>query len=257
MWELVCCDIHRDGGSHSAVLRAGDDTIALWLRAGWPPVEPYLGLYVSNGEDASRQERLVAPHEEAVWTRVVESDVDVSLASDYSRERLAALVAILRARAVHVDETTRTQQPVRPDGPPGEPEPRPGPPARVLRVAPTALGRLRDRVLWFGTAILPGVAVLQSLDTSRALAFLLRGAAPILLVVWAVAFVKAGPDTMVPLGIRYPDEPVSDASRILTAIMVGVYYNLIAAYPLSLVIFRNHLGDPSFSIHEQGDPLFH
>jgi hypothetical protein len=101
MWLLVQSDFWRDGGSYSAVLSDDERTVGLWLQVNpWntPDEISYDALYLSDGNDPTRRERLVPAHDLSPWLDAVRA-TDTSAASDEARTRFAELITRLERLA--------------------------------------------------------------------------------------------------------------------------------------------------------------
>ncbi|HEY6724727.1 MAG TPA: hypothetical protein VI197_11890 [Polyangiaceae bacterium] len=102
MWQLISCDIWRDGGSYSAVLANGSSNIALWLQVSpWDRLEArsYAGLFLSQGSDPTLKSNRLGPDEELEWCRALRQVLDAKPGVAADQELLRELVELLEARA--------------------------------------------------------------------------------------------------------------------------------------------------------------
>ena len=101
MWQLLACEIWRDGGSYSAVLTDGEKTVALWLQvSSWARLEErrYTGLFQSAGSDATLKSSRVSAPDEALWCEALRQLLDRAPGTDVGADRLVEFVEILEAR---------------------------------------------------------------------------------------------------------------------------------------------------------------
>jgi len=101
MWQLVSCEIWRDGGSYSAVLTDGAKTVALWLQvSSWRRLEDrrYTGLFQSEGSDATLKSARLAAHEEARWCQALRQVLATAPSADTGADLLGEFVEILEKR---------------------------------------------------------------------------------------------------------------------------------------------------------------
>lgn len=107
MWNLVWCDIFRDGGSLGAVLRRDSENLSLFLQvAPWdkpPQIMEYKSLWVSKGEspDHHGEEISAGSDSEREWLWELENNVRTDTAQEcyrYSQEHFSNLLAALRRR---------------------------------------------------------------------------------------------------------------------------------------------------------------
>src|SRR6186713_588557 len=101
MWQLVSCEIWRDGGSYSAVLTDGARTVALWLQvSSWRRLEDrrYTGLFQSEGSDATLKSARLSAEDEARWCQALRQVLATPPGADTGAGLLAEFVEILEQR---------------------------------------------------------------------------------------------------------------------------------------------------------------
>lgn len=100
MWELLACDIWRDGGSYSATLGTTEGVVSLWLQvSSWDRLEDrsYEALFISDGRDASmKQRRVPSGAKQRQWLATLEREVDAGAVDRHAAGTFAELVAELR-----------------------------------------------------------------------------------------------------------------------------------------------------------------
>lgn len=100
MWQLLTCDIWRDGGSYSATLTRGEDTVSIWLQVGpWdhPGERTYEALFASDGSDPTLKARRIPSGEaERQWLHVLANEVSRGSCTVSATERFDELLAHLR-----------------------------------------------------------------------------------------------------------------------------------------------------------------
>jgi hypothetical protein len=100
VWRMAECEMMRDGGSYSVVLKdeIGIRSISLWLRVdhGRPAGERrHLGLYFCRGEGVPMHgARPLTLVEEHAWLDALRC-VSVDGIDERGRERLAELIALV------------------------------------------------------------------------------------------------------------------------------------------------------------------
>lgn len=101
MWRLIEAEIWRDGGSYSAVITDGAQSLALWLQVNaWTELtqRSYGALHVSPGSDPTLKAQRIPPTDERQWLTLLSEQTDTASASDIARQCLGEIVAILRER---------------------------------------------------------------------------------------------------------------------------------------------------------------
>ena len=96
MWTLSGCVAWRDG-SLSATLVDVDRTVTLWLEPPQWGTEGHAGLYLCEGTEPSMWQRRVAFDE---WLRVLEIEVDRTLADEPSRVLFTELIDRIREKCL-------------------------------------------------------------------------------------------------------------------------------------------------------------
>lgn len=99
MYELISCEVWRDGGSYSATVSNGPRVVSLWLQINaWDRLEAaaYEALFVSEGPDPTQKERVAEGIESRRWLAILEREVEIGAADGPSKTRLTELIRELR-----------------------------------------------------------------------------------------------------------------------------------------------------------------